>query len=71
MAPFFSYPRDSMGAEIPTVTVGDVQPSVHQRAPTKRVGAGPTQPILSVDDGVGYFAAMGERHRAEMEGRSA
>jgi hypothetical protein len=53
------------------MTVADGLQQGNQSVLMEGVGSSLTQPIPSVDDGVGYFAAMGERHRAEMrEGRA-
>jgi hypothetical protein len=53
-----------MGAEIPSITVGDGQPRVNQPALMECVG-GVRRTECHVDEGVGYFAAMGERDRVQ------
>jgi hypothetical protein len=74
MLPYFSFPRDSLGAECPDESMQLERGRVCRCGQGALVGKCPTQPILGnsvhVDDGVGYFAAAGERDRAEMD-RSA
>jgi hypothetical protein len=68
MAPFFLFPRDFLGTECSDESIPQAVEPVCQLAPTDRVRTRPTE--CHPDEGVGYFAAIGEQHRAEMlEGR--
>jgi hypothetical protein len=64
MHPAFSYPRDSLGAELPSMTVADGLGQGNQPVPTKRVGRERLRLIAKRARFIARFIYWTWRHRS-------
>lgn len=71
MTPYFSYPRDSVGAEIPDSTVAQGSSAVCQTALMTCVSDSDVELERLIDEGADYFQVEGAKSRAESEAMSA